>query len=142
MSYATSFSNYTLQTNLKSHQVIHTGEKKFTCKVCGKLFGYKTSLLHHIKTHDGDKPYQCPHCDKRFTQNGNLQEHIRIHTGEKPFVCTFENCGRRFTTSSQHRNHEKRHRGIVNATTMAFHRNLWEVFKEVRLITTVPCKPM
>ena len=100
-------------TNLKAHQLKHSGEKKFSCKICQKLFGYKTSLLHHMKMHENVKPYGCPHCKKRFTQNGNLQEHIRIHTGEKPFVCSFEDCGRSFTTSSQHRNHEKRHRGIL-----------------------------
>ena len=99
---------YTL-INLKAHQTMHTGEKRYACERCGKAFSYKTSLIQHIKLHEGDKPFQCAHCSKRFTQKGNLEEHIRTHTGEKPFACSL--CDRRFTTSSQHKMHEKRHKG-------------------------------
>ena len=38
---------------------IHTGEKKYQCKVCNKLFNQSQLLKHHMRIHTGEKPYQC-----------------------------------------------------------------------------------
>lgn len=42
----------------------------------------------------GDKPFTCEICGRSFSQKNHLKRHNMIHTGERPFPC--EICGRSF----------------------------------------------
>ncbi|XP_042368673.1 zinc finger protein 605-like [Plectropomus leopardus] len=92
-----------------SYSRCSTGEKPFSCCMCGKRFGSKTDLERHMRTHTGEKPFSCSVCKKSFTQSGHLQRHMRIHTGEKPFNCSV--CKKSFTESGHLQNHMRIHTG-------------------------------
>ena len=81
--------------NIGVHTSMHSFEKPFVCKVCGKFFTQRGNLNRHTRTHTGEKPFECGVCGKAFTQKSNLDVHTRIHTGEKPFEC--EVCGKRLS---------------------------------------------
>lgn len=66
---------------------LRTGEKPFSCFFCGKGFSEKNDLIRHVRVHTHEKPFRCSTCGKIFSLNENLRRHQRIHSGEKPFNC-------------------------------------------------------
>uniref|UniRef100_A0A3Q3X2Y6 C2H2-type domain-containing protein n=1 Tax=Mola mola TaxID=94237 RepID=A0A3Q3X2Y6_MOLML len=74
--------------------VVHTGEKPFTCHICGARFSLNNNLKRHLRIHTGEKPFSCSDCGRGFVEKGNLKVHMRTHTGERPYRCS--NCDRRF----------------------------------------------
>lgn len=68
--------NGRVYTNLAVHQRKHTGEKPFTCTVCGDCFAESKTLSNHVRIHTGEKPYACK-CGMRFTQQGQLTTHCK-----------------------------------------------------------------
>ena len=62
---------------LHSHQEI---VRRRTCKTCKRIFSSPTALKTHELVHSGEKPFPCGFCFKKFREKSCLKKHVkRIH---------------------------------------------------------------
>ena len=93
------------------HKQTHSGVQ-YNCPQCNKSFTKDSSLKTHSLIHAGEKPHKCPECDKSFSQKDGLRRHSFIHSGEKIHTsnqCNFSVFMQR--CRQPQKAHHKTHRG-------------------------------
>nr|XP_060616388.1 zinc finger and SCAN domain-containing protein 20-like [Anolis sagrei ordinatus]XP_060616389.1 zinc finger and SCAN domain-containing protein 20-like [Anolis sagrei ordinatus] len=76
-------------SNLRRHQINHTGPKLHICTMCGHSFTRRANLFRHQQLHTGLKLHLCAVCNRSFTRRENLVRHLRTHTACGK--CTIQN---------------------------------------------------
>ena len=68
------------QNKKTAHETINTGEKRFSCKFCNRIFNQSSTFKRHERTHTGEKPFSCNFCDKKFTRKATMKRHEINHS--------------------------------------------------------------
>lgn len=71
---------------LWKHSKLHSDNgKPHVCPYCGRPFRLKSHLRDHLVTHTGERRHTCRVCGKKFTQSGKARQHERqVHGRQIP----------------------------------------------------------
>ncbi|KAM3962948.1 uncharacterized protein ACR2FA_003051 [Aphomia sociella] len=92
---------------IKSHLLVHTGERRHKCNTCSRAFFTVHQLTHHMKRHLTEKIYKCEQCLAKFYNKDSLKRHMTVHDDEKGFICNI--CSKGFKRKNGLARHVKGH---------------------------------
>ncbi|XP_041353132.1 zinc finger protein 235-like isoform X1 [Gigantopelta aegis] len=73
---------------IKHHMKIHSTDRPYMCKRCGKTFAHKQSLVAHKLKHKREMMvWNCEICDRIFDYEYLLKRHMKLHTKYKCDKC-------------------------------------------------------
>ena len=53
--------------------------KQFKCSMCGLCVSSASNLRRHNLIHTGERRFQCPLCPAKYSQNHHLKRHLKRH---------------------------------------------------------------
>ncbi|TRY64086.1 hypothetical protein TCAL_10773 [Tigriopus californicus] len=99
---------------LKTHNLIHTGERPHGCEFPGCAWTFRTisKLRRHEKKHRDIRNHVCSICQKAFLRAEHLKAHASIHLDVKnASVCPFNGCSVKFADQASLISHIQEHGG-------------------------------
>lgn len=87
------------------HMVVHSGERDFRCDVCGFAATTKSNLTKHRLRHTHKA--RCTVCNKLLANKFSLKDHMKVHSNERPHCCI--HCHKPFRRLRDLRLHERLH---------------------------------
>ncbi|RXM97438.1 Zinc finger protein 64-like, isoforms 1 and 2 [Acipenser ruthenus] len=87
---------------------LFAGDAPFQCHLCEAKFKINSDLKRHMRIHSGEKPYKCEFCEYCCAMKGNLKSHIQLkHSTENAFKCT--QCDFQCRNKTSLRQHAREH---------------------------------
>ncbi|XP_051544374.1 zinc finger protein 420-like [Myxocyprinus asiaticus] len=98
------------KTEPSREESVDNPRARYLCNTCGRKFTRSSDVRRHQLTHTGERPFHCSHCEKTFQHAWDLTKHCRKMHDEAAFTCQL--CASSFANLRLLRAHHKRdHRG-------------------------------
>ncbi|ETN67120.1 hypothetical protein AND_001077 [Anopheles darlingi] len=96
------------QSQLSSHLKDQHGDQCYYCEPCERAFLEREKYVAHKKCHDLGRIHFCTSCEKGFRTVEAHRLHVLSH--DAPYLCA--ECGKKFETKSNLKQHMKRHSNV------------------------------
>ena len=100
----------TLQELLHHCNTTHSRLLQYVCILCGQSFPAEEFTQHSSNIHCKSLVFSCFICDRFYATEEQLMEHQKTsHTSNHIYLCRYGYCRKKFTSSSEIKNHMKTH---------------------------------